>query len=108
MLVVGKDGSRRATHQRGDESGLLVEQQRLDLAAGEARLLPFHLGGPHHVGMLVGGFLRLRRDGIHGESSLAAMSGRSGGNIAERDRVRLYNSPSRIGGWKASPVSQGK
>jgi hypothetical protein len=45
----------REAHQRGDDAGLLVEQQRLDLAAGKAGFLPFHVGGAHDVGMLVGG-----------------------------------------------------
>ena len=58
--------------------------------------------------MLVGGFLRLRRDGIHGKSSSIGDGGTHAAIIAQGSVSRRYNSPSRIGGWNASPVSQGK
>src|ERR1700733_3096882 len=67
VLMVGQRGAGRESHQRGDEPGLLVEQQALDLAAGKSRLLPFHLGRAHHVRMRIGRVvLGLWRDGVHG------------------------------------------
>jgi hypothetical protein len=40
------------------------------------------------MGMLVGGFLRLWRDGIHGNPPEVAMAKRVSAIIAERDSVR--------------------
>src|SRR5262245_20106635 len=107
VLMVGQDGAGRKAHQRGDEPALAVEQQRLDLAAGKAGLLPLHIGRAYDVRMLLAGLLRLGGDGIHGRSSLIGYAS-AAAMIAQCDAVRRYNSSSRIGGWNASPVSQGK
>ena len=89
VLVVGQHGAGRKPHQRGDEASLLVEQKTLHLAAGKSRLLPFHVGGAHDVRMGLKRIVRrFRRDRVHNASS--------------------YSPASLIGGWKASPVSQGK
>lgn len=42
VLVVGQHRTRFKPHQRGHQAGLVIEQQRLGLAAGKAGLLPLH------------------------------------------------------------------
>src|SRR5262249_55789381 len=104
VLVVGQHAARGKAHQRGDEAGRLVEQQRLRLAAGKTRLLPFHLGRAHDRRML-----GLRGDGIHGVllTGVGAMLADCAGACTPA-AARPYSPPPRIGGWNASPVSQGK
>jgi hypothetical protein len=67
VLVVGQHRARREPHQRGHQAGFAIEQQRLGLAAGKTRLLPFHAVGADEMRMRVGGLRALRRHGVHGD-----------------------------------------
>jgi hypothetical protein len=71
VLVVGQHRARGEPHQRRHQSGLRIHQQRLDLAAGESRRLPFHFSRANHMGMRVGGLRALRRHGVHGGASIS-------------------------------------
>ena len=68
MLVVGQHGARLELHQQRRDAGLRIEIERLCLAAGKARLLPFHLGWAHDVRVAfhAGLGLAVGCDGVHG------------------------------------------
>ena len=70
VLMVRQHRARRKAHQRGHQPGLGIGHQRLDLAAGKSRRLPFDLGRLDDVRMLARRFgFELRGTDAHEISS---------------------------------------
>src|SRR4051794_916053 len=68
MLMVGQHRAGREPHQSGHQAALAIEQQRLGLAAWEARGLPLHAGGLNQMGMRVGALRARCCHGVHGDA----------------------------------------